>query len=153
MTREHWLPAAPESAATARTLVREAAGQAGLDGERIFDLTLAATEAVANAITHGDAWPNGCILLTTEPCSRGLQVEVCDCGTFDAVLEPASLDATSGRGIQIIATLVDRLDVQSRDGLTRVRFEKHRMQVVPNLRRPLIEQAEKEMQRSARVAG
>ena len=69
------------------------------------------------------------------------------------MLEPASLDATSGRGIQIIATLGDRQDVQSRDGLTRVRFEKHRMQVVPNLRRPLMKQEEEEMQRSARVAG
>jgi anti-sigma regulatory factor (Ser/Thr protein kinase) len=152
MTREHWLPSAPESARTARTLVRDAAAQAGLDGERVFDLTLAATEAVANAIRHGEAWPNGCILLTTEPCARGLRVEVCDCGTFDTVLEPASLEATSGRGIQIIATLVDRLDVQNRNGFTRVRFEKHRLNVVPNVEGPLPEQ-EEEMPRGARVAG
>jgi anti-sigma regulatory factor (Ser/Thr protein kinase) len=152
MTRQHWLEAAPESARTARTLVREAAAEAGLDGERVFDLTLAATEAVANAITHGEAWPNGCILLTTEPCTRGLRVEVCDCGTFETVLEPASLEATSGRGIQIIATLVDRLDVQNRDGLTRVRFEKHRLQVVPNVEGPLPEEAQ-EITLGARVAG
>jgi anti-sigma regulatory factor (Ser/Thr protein kinase) len=152
MTREHWLPSAPESARTARTLVREAAAQVGLDGERVFDLTLAATEAVANAIRHGEAWPNGCILLTTEACARGLRVEVCDCGTFDSMLEPASLEATSGRGIQIIATLVDRLDVQNRNGFTRVRFEKHRLKVVPNnVERPLPEQ-EEEMRR-AQVAG
>ena len=151
MTREHWLPAAPESAREARTLVREAAAEAGLDGERVFDLTLAATEAVANAIRHGEAWPNGCILLATEPCARGLRVEVCDCGTFDAVLEPASLESTSGRGIQIIATLVDRLEVQNRDGLTRVRFEKHRLQVVPGIGRPLPEH--EELREGARVAG
>lgn len=152
MTRQHWLPAAPESARTARTLVRDAAGEEGLDGERVFDLTLAATEAVANAITHGKAWPNGCILLTTEPCARGLRVEVCDRGTFDTVLEPASLEATSGRGIQIIATLVDRLDVQNRDGLTRVRFEKHRLQAVPSIEGPFHGEAQ-EMTQGARVAG
>ena len=152
MTTEHWLTAAPESAHAARTLIREAAAENGLEGERVFDLMLATTEAVANAIRHGEAWPNGCILLKTEPCVRGLRVEVCDCGTFDAALEPASLEATSGRGIQIIATLVDRLEVQNREGQTRVRFEKHRLKAVPDIERALPEE-EHEVHQGARVAG
>ena len=152
MTTEHWLTAAPESARAARTLVREAAAENGLDGERVFDLMLATTEAVANAIRHGEAWPNGCILLRTESCARGLRVEVCDRGTFDAVLEPASLESTSGRGIQIIATLVDRLEVQNHEGDTRVRFEKHRLQAVPDLE-PEARGERHEIQRGARVAG
>ncbi len=124
--REAWLPAVPESARTARSLVREAAVQVGLDADRTWDLTLAASEAFANAVEHGEAWPDGSLLLMTEPCWRGLRVEVCDLGTFDATLAPAPLDATCGRGLQIIATLVDRLEVANEEGRTVVRFEKHR---------------------------
>ena len=126
MRRETWLPATPASAGAARRIVREAAAEAGLEGETAWDLMLASTEAVTNAVQHGKPWPNDCVLFTTEPCPRGLRVEVCDLGTFDSTLEPAPIDATCGRGIQIIAALVDRLEVKNGDGRTRVRFEKHR---------------------------
>jgi serine/threonine-protein kinase RsbW len=124
--REAWLPAEPASAQAARSIVGEAAAEVGLEGERAWDLMLASTEAVTNAVRHGKPWPNGCVLFTTEPCSRGLRVEVCDLGTFDSALEPAPLEATSGRGMQIIAALVDRLEVRNGGGPTCVRFEKHR---------------------------
>ena len=124
--REIWLPASSASARAARSIVREAAAEVGLDAERTWDLTLAATEAFANAVEHGEAWPNGCIQFVTEPCPRGLLIEVCDLGTFESTLEPASLEATSGRGMRIIATLVDRLEVDKEEGRTVVRFEKHR---------------------------
>lgn len=126
MKRETWLPATPAGARAARSIVREAAAEAGLDGESAWDLMLATTEAVTNAVQHGKAWPNDCILFVTEPCPSGLWVEVCDLGTFDSALVPAPLEATSGRGMQIIAALVDRLEVRSREGRTLVRFEKHR---------------------------
>ena len=126
MKRETWLPATPAGARAARSLVREAAAEAGLDGESVWDLMLAATEAVTNAIKHGKPWPNDCILFVTAPCPRGLCVQVCDLGTFDSALEPAPVEATSGRGMQIIAALVDRLELTSRHGRTLVRFEKHR---------------------------
>jgi anti-sigma regulatory factor (Ser/Thr protein kinase) len=120
------VPATPAGARTARSIVREAAAEVGLEGEPAWDLTLATTEAVRNAVQHGNAWPNDCILLVTEPSPRGLWVQVCDLGTFGNAVEPAPLEATSGRGMQIIAALVDRLEVRSRDGRTLVRFEKHR---------------------------
>jgi serine/threonine-protein kinase RsbW len=126
MKREMWLEAAPASTPTARAIVREAATEVGLGGDGTWDLMLATTEAVSNAVQHGKAWPNNCILLTTEPCARGLRVEVTDCGTFDSPPEPAPLDSISGRGIPIIAAVVDRLEVRNGDGRTRVRFERHR---------------------------
>jgi serine/threonine-protein kinase RsbW len=129
MTRETWLPATPAGARAARSIVREAAAEAGLEGEPAWDLMLATTEAVTNAVKHGRAWPNDCILFVTQPCPRGVCVQVCDLGTFESALEPASLEATSGRGIQIIAALVDRLEVRSGDGRTLVRFEKHRVRL------------------------
>lgn len=126
MKRETWLPATSAGARAARSIVREAAAEAGLEGVSAWDLMLATTEAVSNAVQHGKAWPNDCILLVTAPCPRGLWVQVCDLGTFDSALEPAPLEGTSGRGIQIIAALVDRFEVRSGDGRTLVRFEKHR---------------------------
>jgi anti-sigma regulatory factor (Ser/Thr protein kinase) len=123
--RETWLPAAASSAGEARSIVSDAAAEAGLDPTGIRDLMLATSEAVANAVLHGEAWPNGCILLRTGPCAGGLRVEVCDCGTFDSELEPAPLDATCGRGVLIIAAVVDHVEVLSRNGSTRVCFERH----------------------------
>jgi serine/threonine-protein kinase RsbW len=125
MKREAWLPAEAASGAAARSIVSEAAADAGLDGERTWDLMLATSEAFANAVQHGKAWPNDCILLRAEPCEQGVRVEVTDCGTFDSQLEPAALDATNGRGVQIIAAIVDRFEVQNGNGQTLVRFEKH----------------------------
>ena len=125
MRHERWLPAVPASARVARSIVREAATDAGLDGDCAWDLMLATTEAFTNAIQHGRAWANQCILLTTEPCPGGLRVEVTDCGTFDSRLEPTPIDSTTGRGIPIIAAVVDRLEVQNGSGRTLVRFERH----------------------------
>jgi serine/threonine-protein kinase RsbW len=125
LSREAWLPAEPASGAAARSMVADAAADVGLGGERAWDLMVATSEAFANAVQHGKPWPNQCILLRTEPCAQGLRVEVTDCGTFDSQLEPAALDATSGRGVQIIAAIVDRLEVQNGNGRTLVRFEKH----------------------------
>jgi anti-sigma regulatory factor (Ser/Thr protein kinase) len=125
MRRERWLPAVPASARVARSIVREAADEVGLDGECTWDLMLATNEAFANAVQHGRAWANECVLLATEPCAGGLRVEVTDCGVFDSALEPTPIDSTSGRGIPIIAAVVDRLEVQNGNGRTLVRFERH----------------------------
>ena len=125
MKRETWLPAAPASVRAARSVVCQAATEAGLDDGRSWDLMLATSEAVANAVQHGTAFPNHCILLTTTRCARGLRVEVCNRGTFDGAPRRAALKATSGRGIQIIARVVDRLEVENGSGRTVVRFEKH----------------------------
>ena len=131
MKRETWLPATPASARAARSIVREAAAEAGLEGDLVWDLMLASTEAFINAVQHGKPWPNDCVLFATEPCPRGLRVEVCDLGSFDSALEPVPLEATSGRGMQIIAALVDRLEVRNGDGRTLVGFEKHRGRASP----------------------
>jgi serine/threonine-protein kinase RsbW len=122
---ETWLRAAPVSVSTARAIVSEAATVAGLNDDGTHDLILATSEAVANAVQHGEPWPNDCILLVTEPSGSGLRVEVSDCGRFDDTLEPAPLDATCGRGIAIIAAIVDRLEVRNGDGQTVICFERH----------------------------
>jgi serine/threonine-protein kinase RsbW len=126
MKRESWLPAAPQSAPLARAIVREVADQHGLDGESTWDLMLATSEAVANAILHGSSCgdPARGVLLKVEVSEEAISIEVCDCGSFDAQLRPAAEDETHGRGIPIIAAVADHFELVPEPSQTRVRFGK-----------------------------
>jgi anti-sigma regulatory factor (Ser/Thr protein kinase) len=126
MKRESWLPAAPESAPLARAIVRDAAAEYGLDGETTWDLMLATSEAVANAVLHGSACgaPDQGVLLIVEIDEVSISIEVCDCGSFDAELRPAAQDDIGGRGIPIIAALADSFELVPEPDRTRVRFGK-----------------------------
>jgi len=128
MKRESWLPATPESAPIARAIVRDAARECGLDREATWDIELATGEAIANAIVHGSACDDEDqgIRVRVEQCDEGLCVEVCDCGEFNAQLPPAPADATHGRGIPIIAAVVDHFELVPDACRTRVRFGKRR---------------------------
>jgi anti-sigma regulatory factor (Ser/Thr protein kinase) len=126
MRRESWLPAARESAPKARVIVRDAAGEAGLDGEDTWDLMLATSEAVANAVLHGSACGDTAhgVLLIVEVDDHTISIEVCDCGSFDAELRPARQDDIGGRGIPIIAAVADHFELVPEPSQTRVRFGK-----------------------------
>jgi anti-sigma regulatory factor (Ser/Thr protein kinase) len=123
--RESWLPAAPESAPLARAIVREAAVAQGLDGDSTWSLLLATSEAFTNAILHGTPCPRG-ILVRILPRRDGFYVEVCDCGRFEATPALTEPDATHGRGLPIIAAVVDDFELENEGRLTRVRFGKRR---------------------------
>jgi anti-sigma regulatory factor (Ser/Thr protein kinase) len=126
MRRESWLPAAPESAPIARAIVRDAAAEQGLDGDATWDLMLATSEAVANAVVHGAACEGAehGVLLIVEVDEHSISIEVCDCGSFDADLRPASKDDIGGRGIPIIAAVADHFELVPEPFQTRVRFGK-----------------------------
>lgn len=132
MKRESWLPATPASVGAARAEVLEAASAVrGLDDDAVWELTLATSEAVANAIEHGQgcrgrgaACERGEILLVIENTAEGLFVEVCDCGRFVAEMQTPALDSIRGRGIPIIAAVVDHLELLPTEDETRLRFGK-----------------------------
>lgn len=125
MKREAWLPAAPSSAPRARAIVRSAASELRLDGSTTWDLMLATTEAVANAIEHGEPCEPRGIYLRLEAGDGTIGVEVCDCGgRSPRNARSAKPDAQGGRGMPIIATIMDKLEIVPSTGTTRVRFEK-----------------------------
>jgi anti-sigma regulatory factor (Ser/Thr protein kinase) len=125
MQRELWLAAAPESAAKARAIVREAAKEQGLDDRAVWDLMLAITEAVTNAVVHGQACvEKSAIRLLIESSERGLFVEVCDCGRFIRRSEPLTKDSLGGRGIPLMSAVTDDFELMPETGGTRVRFGK-----------------------------
>jgi serine/threonine-protein kinase RsbW len=124
MRRELWLPATPESAATARAFVRDIAVEHGLES-CVDDLMLAASEAVSNAVLHGCPCSSDGILVAVEPADGRIEVEVCDCGTFTPRQgEPDPL-GMNGRGLPIIAAVADRVELVPEPGRTMVRFWKH----------------------------
>lgn len=103
-----------------------------LDEGALWELTLATSEAVANAIQHGEGCrepadscgPAGTILLVVESEADGLFVEVCDCGRFSAGMQTPDLESVGGRGIPIIAAVVDHLELMPTADRTRIRFGK-----------------------------
>ena len=124
MQMESWLPSAPASAPEARALVRDAVSELRLDGPTTWELMLATTEAVANAIEHGEPCSRKGILLRVETDRDGIGVEVSDCGCFPPEARTAKPGSQGGRGMPIIAAITDNLEVLRSTGSTRVRFEK-----------------------------
>jgi serine/threonine-protein kinase RsbW len=109
----------------ARAMVREAASEIGLDSGTTWELTLATTEAFANAVEHGAPCdPRGIELRLAVDDTR-VEVEVTDCGgCFPEVPRTSKPNGHGGRGLPIIAAIVDNFEVVPDSGTTRVRFEK-----------------------------
>jgi serine/threonine-protein kinase RsbW len=122
--RQAWLPAAPEAARRARAIVREAVGGLGLDGETTFELMLATTEAFANAVEHGQPCDPRGIRLRLDLEDGQLGVEIADCGCFPDRSRSSKPLGQGGRGIPLIAAMMDNLEVVPGRGTTRVRFQK-----------------------------
>jgi serine/threonine-protein kinase RsbW len=124
MKRESWLPAAAASAPEARAIVRDAASELRLDGSTTWDLMLATTEAFANAVEHGEPCDPRGIYLGVETRDGTIGIEVRDCGCFPLEPHSSKPDQQGGRGMPIIAAIMDKLEVAPGSDITRVRFEK-----------------------------
>jgi anti-sigma regulatory factor (Ser/Thr protein kinase) len=125
MKREAWLPATPASASRARAIVRELGRERGLSQEDTWDLMLATTEAVANVIHHGTPCGRRGFMLSVQSCGDGVNVEICDCGTFSpAIHKLPAPESVGGRGIPLIAAISDLFEVVPGADQTRVRFGK-----------------------------
>jgi anti-sigma regulatory factor (Ser/Thr protein kinase) len=96
-----------------------------LNDEQRFDLKLAVTEAVTNALK---GTPEGHAAEVTLAEGEGaVEVEVLDSGVFSPLR--AALDrgpeAEGGRGIAIMFALVDEVEFERTGAGTRVRMRKH----------------------------
>lgn len=115
------LPADPTSAALARRAIRELAEQADLGPADTYDITLAVSEAVANAIEHGSP-RGGIVRLMLQATTGSITVEVRDTGRFPAPPQPD--DDERGRGLPIIGMLSDRVELRPGPQGTTLRFAK-----------------------------
>jgi EAL domain-containing protein (putative c-di-GMP-specific phosphodiesterase class I)/anti-sigma regulatory factor (Ser/Thr protein kinase) len=107
----------------ARRLIHIAADAAGLDEAGIWDLKVAATEALSNAIEHAPLSTDGMIHLRITQERGDLTLEVWGGGSRDTVT--AARDPSRGRGIGIMTALMDDVELtRHSDGDALVRLTK-----------------------------
>jgi serine/threonine-protein kinase RsbW len=105
----------------ARRAIRELAARADLGPVDTYDMTLAVSEAVANAIEHGSP-RGGLVHLVLHATPGSITVEVRDSGRFPGPPKPD--DAERGRGLPIIGMLSDRVELRPGPHGTTLRFAK-----------------------------
>ncbi|MEU8027517.1 ATP-binding protein [Streptomyces sp. NPDC049099] len=117
----------------ARRLLIGTMETAGVDPEISYDLSVALSEACANAVEHGGDTPNGgsseAYRVTAYLDGEKCRIEVADSGPgFSRAhdLRPARPDAEHGRGLCLIRELADHVHIGPKPGRggTVVSFDK-----------------------------
>ena len=104
------LPARPTSAREARRFIAQFCQAAELPDDLCQTAALLASEVVTNAVLHGRTRAT----LTVQEPPPYLRVSVEDLNPdLPAVGDSPQLDATSGRGMQIVAALADRWGIEA----------------------------------------
>ena len=122
--REHAISADLASLKEARDFAERAAVDFGLSSDVCYQIKLALSEAVTNAIQHGSSSPEDPvrILVTEEP--GALAFEVVDTGRFIPRVTRRGDMPESGRGLEFMRLLMDEVDLYPGDAGTRLRLVK-----------------------------
>ena len=109
--------------------IRDIVGCLNLPDEKINSIFIAVSEAVNNAIIHGNKRDmNKVVTISTSITEKSIEIKIKDQGdgfTLDEVpnpLMPENLTKDSGRGILIIRSLVDEFNVDSHADGTELTF-------------------------------
>jgi serine/threonine-protein kinase RsbW len=122
--REHSIQADLGLLKQARDFAERAAADFGLDDGACYDVKLAMSEAVTNAIQHGSTSADDPISILVLAEGPELVFEVLDTGRFmPRVLTRGELEE-SGRGLEFIRVLMDEVDLRPTDDGTLMRFTK-----------------------------
>jgi serine/threonine-protein kinase RsbW len=121
-----------ETVNSAEETASRMATEAGFDDEDVMKISMAVREAAVNAVLHGNAYdPNKKVTLAFERTSRDLVIIIRDQGTgLDASkipdpLAPENLMKTSGRGIFLIRSFMDVVEIHPSQSGTEFRMIKH----------------------------
>jgi anti-sigma regulatory factor (Ser/Thr protein kinase) len=122
--RELRLPARPSELTRAREYVDAAATAFGFDERDRFDFVFAANEAVTNAIRHGTPDAAGTISLRIAADGDRLLLDVWDRGPFVTPAANGEVMPDHGRGLGLMALLMDEFEVRAEPDGTTVRLAK-----------------------------
>src|SRR5689334_14172471 len=106
-----------------RTFAQEAALLAGFDDEAAYMITMAASEAAANAIEHGSSAPGDEIQIKAAVEGPALAFYITDRGRFVPRVTRGAMPER-GRGLHTISALMDEVDLTPGAGGTVLRFAK-----------------------------
>jgi anti-sigma regulatory factor (Ser/Thr protein kinase) len=98
-----------------------------LDGASRYQVKLAMSEAVTNAIQHGSSAPEDRIEIAAVPEPEGLAFEVRDTGRFIPRVMRGDEMAESGRGLDFMRLLMDDVQLHPSDDGTLLRFTKRKV--------------------------
>jgi anti-sigma regulatory factor (Ser/Thr protein kinase) len=110
----------------ARDFAEAAAREFGLDDDDSYQVKLAMSEAVANAIQHGSASASDPIQLHAVEEAGELALYVTDTGRFVPRVSPRGDFPERGRGLEFMSLIMDAVDVRPGPDGTVLRFSKRR---------------------------
>jgi anti-sigma regulatory factor (Ser/Thr protein kinase) len=123
--REHSIKADLARLKEARDFAERAAEDFGFDSSGCYQLKLAMSEAVTNAIQHGSASEEDPIDLRVEAEGDALAFYVKDTGRFVGKLaDGAGSFPETGRGLEFMRRLMDDVELRPHDDGTLLRFAK-----------------------------
>ena len=122
--REHSISADLGRLKEARDFAERAAAEFGLPEEARYQVKLALSEAVTNAIQHGSSSPDARILICASGEPGALVIEVIDTGRFVPRVTRHGDMPESGRGLEFMRLMMDEVDLQPGDDGTRLRLVK-----------------------------
>ncbi|MFI2431716.1 ATP-binding protein [Streptomyces sp. NPDC018693] len=103
----------------ARRLLLGTMETAGVDPDISYDLSVALSEACANAVEHGGETSSEAYRVTAYLDGEKCRIEVTDSGPgfiTDTPVRPARTDAEQGRGLYLIRELTDHVHIGSTPG-------------------------------------
>ena len=124
--REHSMQADLGLLKEARDFAARAAQDFGLGEGACYDVKVAMSEAVTNAIQHGSSSPNDPIRIAIMAEGPALVFEVLDTGRFRPRVMRRGELSESGRGLEFMRVLMDEVDLRPSKGGTLMRFIKRR---------------------------
>jgi serine/threonine-protein kinase RsbW len=124
--REHSIRAELAYLKGARDFAVSAAEEFGLDDEARYNVRLAMSEAVTNAIRHGSSSARDPITILALVEGDALVFEVVDTGRFIPRVARRGELPERGRGLEFMRRLMDEVHVSPGVDGTRVRFAKRR---------------------------
>jgi serine/threonine-protein kinase RsbW len=121
-----------ETVNSAEETATRMATEAGFDEEEIMKISMAVREAAVNAVLHGNAYdPNKKVMLAFERTDNDLVIVIrdqgkgLDVGKIPDPLAPDNLMKTSGRGIFLIRSFMDVVEIHPSQTGTELKMIKH----------------------------
>ena len=108
----------------ARDFAERAAVEFGLPSDACYQVKLAMSEAVTNAIQHGSSSPEDPIHIVIVEEPGALAFEVVDTGRFVPRMSRRGDMPESGRGLEFMRLLMDVVELYPGDAGTRLRLVK-----------------------------
>jgi serine/threonine-protein kinase RsbW len=124
--RELEIPADLERLRDAREWAEETARDFGMDEEDCFQIKLATSEAVTNAIIHGSGSDGDAVRLAARVDGDMLVFEVVDRGSQEPAGDPVERLAEGGRGLELVSMVMDEVELVRRGDGGLLRFGKRR---------------------------